>query len=200
MQRLRELARLVEAVFEELEMTYGGYQRRAGLGCTPGCGACCNNPEVAATPLEMLPLALDIYDRGQAEPTLASLQGYSGFACIHFVRHTLDGSRGECGIYHRRPALCRMFGAAGVSDKQGKARLSVCRTIKQARPAAHLVAISNLEASPPPRLSDGKEKVRQLDYALGQQDLPINEALRVALEKVLLLACYGDGEVNDRVA
>ncbi|GAB3285740.1 YkgJ family cysteine cluster protein [Parahaliea aestuarii] len=200
MQRLRELARLVEAVFEELESTFAGYQRRTGLNCTSGCGACCNNPEVEASPLEMLPLALDLFDRGLAENTLTSLDNYSGFSCIHFVRHSLDGSRGECGIYRQRPSLCRMFGAAGVSGKFGQPRLSVCRSIKEEQPAAHLLALTNLDDDPPPRMSEGKEKVRQLDHSLGQRDFPINEALRAALEKVLLLACYSNEVPSDQVA
>jgi Fe-S-cluster containining protein len=200
MQGLRDLARLVESVYEDMEHTYSGYQRRTGLTCTHGCGACCNNPEVDATPLEMLPLALSFYDQGRAEEILESLQQYSGFSCFHFVRHSLDGTRGQCGVYQQRPSLCRMFGAAGVSSKQGQPRLSVCRTIKQDRPAAYEQALISVQSDPPPRMSDGKERVRQLDYALGKQDLPINQALKVALEKVLFTAWYSVDEQSDRVA
>lgn len=199
MQRLRELARLVETVYLELEDTYGGYQRSSGLTCSPGCGACCNNPQVEASPLEMLPLALDIYDRGQAESVLDSLRLHSGFSCIHFTRHSLDGRQGECGIYPLRPSLCRMFGAAGVSGRDGNVRLSVCRTIKEER-AGHYRQALLASDSTPPRMADGKERVRQLDYALGGRDQPINEALATALEKVLMASCYSEDEHTDRVA
>ncbi len=78
MQRLRELARLVEAVFDDLEKSFGSYQSQLGLHCKPGCGACCNNPNIEATVLEM-PLALQLYDQGKAEQVLEELAGfYSG--------------------------------------------------------------------------------------------------------------------------
>ncbi|GAB3024956.1 YkgJ family cysteine cluster protein [Bowmanella dokdonensis] len=200
MQRLRELSRLVEAVYDELDHTFGAYQRKTGLACRSGCGSCCNNPEIDATPLEMLPLALNLYDQGRAEQVLEELEQYSGFACFHYVRHSLDGIQGQCGVYQQRPALCRMFGAAGVSSKTGGTRLSVCRTIKQDHNEKYQQTLISMLSEPPPRMATGKERVRQLDFELGKQDLPINQALKYALERVLFIAYYSGDERSDRVA
>ena len=200
MQRLRELSRLVEAVYDELDHTYGAYVRKTGLSCRTGCGACCNNPEIEATALEMLPLALMIYDQGRAEQVLEELEQYSGFACYHFVRHSLDGEKGQCGVYQQRPAICRMFGAAGVSSKTGETRLSVCKTIKQDRSEQYQATLITMLTEPPPRMSVGKEKVRSLDFELGKKDLPINQALKYALERVLFISYYSGDEQSDRVA
>lgn len=200
MQRLRELARLVEAVFGELEQTFSAYQVSSGLTCKPGCGACCNNPRIEATVLEMLPLALSLYDQGRAEQVYAELEQYSGFACYHFARTSLDGQSGSCSVYSQRPAICRMFGAAAVNGKHGKDRMSVCKVIKAERPKALQAALIDVLELPPPRMTDGKERVRQIDYALGRQDMPINQALKAALEKVLFQACYGTFESTGQVA
>jgi Fe-S-cluster containining protein len=200
MQRLRELARLVEAVFDELEQTFSQYQQDTGLTCLSGCGACCNKPTVEATPLEMLPLALNLYDQGRAEQVLGELQLYSGFSCFNFTRHSLDGMAGQCSVYKLRPAICRMFGAAGVSGKDGKGRLSVCKLIKQERPQAYENALIAVQSSPAPRMTDGKIRLQQIDYSLGNLDLPINRALIVALEKVLFESSFTDTEATGQVA
>lgn len=199
MQRLRELARLVEAVFDDLEQTFSNYQQQTGLTCLSGCGACCNNPKVEATPLELLPLALHYYDLGQAEQMLADLQQYSGFSCFHYKRHSLDGLAGQCSVYRQRPAICRMFGAASVGSKDGKGRLSVCKVIKQERPDAYESVIAS-DCTDAPRMSHGKSRIQQLDFRLGQQDMPINEALIVALEKVLFQSSFSDTESTGLVA
>lgn len=200
MQRLRELARLVETVFDELEQTFGNYQRASGLACKPGCGACCSNPKVEATVLEMLPLALNLYDQGKAELVLAELEQYSGFSCYHFVRHSLDGQAGACSVYSQRPGICRMFGAAGVSSKDGNTRLSVCRVIKQESPAAYQNALGTVQSTVPPAMTAGKSRLQQLDFSLGQHDFPINEALIQALKKVLFQSTYGGFETTGQVA
>ena len=198
MQRLRELARLVEAVYDDIDQTFGSYQKRSGLHCRQGCGACCNNPDIEASELEMLPLAIWLYDQGQAEAVLATLDTYSGFHCIHYVRTSLDGQDGYCGIYAHRPGLCRTFGAAAVSGKQGL-RLSVCRVIKQSLPDKYAAALIARE-NPPPQMAHAKSHITQLDYQLGKQDLPINQALRNALQRVLNSAFYCDEAMGEAVA
>lgn len=201
MHRLRELSRHVEAVYDELAQSFGDYQRRRGLHCIDGCGACCNNPEIEATPLEMLPLALTLFDEGRAEQVLSELEMYSGFACYHFQRLSLDGTQGYCRVYGQRPSICRMFGAAGYSGKDGKTQLSTCKTIKVSRPSQYADTLIAMQSDPPPMMRHGKERVRQLDYELGRHDMPINQALKVMLEKVLLQAYFSGGdEPQDCVA
>jgi len=200
MQRLRELARLVEAVFDELEQSFGAYQLRSSLSCIPGCGACCNNPNIEATVLEMLPLALHLYDLGQAETVLEELQSYSGFACYHYKRNSLDGLMSSCSVYKQRPVICRVFGAAGDRDKYGNTRLSVCRHIKQNKAEAYQLALQNLPREAPPRMATGKQRLRQIDFTLGREDLPINQALQRALQLVLFQSSFSDPESAGQIA
>lgn len=200
MQRLRELARLVEAVFDDLEKSFGSYQSQLGLHCKPGCGACCNNPNIEATVLEMLPLALQLYDQGKAEQVLEELELYSGFACYHYKRSSLDGLMGSCTVYKQRPVICRIFGAAGDRDKHGNHRLSVCKVIKEIHATEYQQALQNLALQPPPRMTDGKQRVRQLDFSLSREDMPINQALKAALQRVLFQSSFGNLESTGQLA
>ena len=214
MNRLRELSSQVMDVYQSLSQEFSAYQSSQSLNCVEKCGACCNNPDIEVSPLEMLPLALHLFDTGRAEQEFDELDNYSGFACKQYQRLSLDGKEGYCGIYEYRPAICRMFGAAGYKTKSGEATLSVCKPIKQAVPekyAAAVIAIQpawgqsnnsdpmSISNSKPPMIAEGRQKLAQLDYELGDKLIPINDALRYILEKILTLSFYSQN-INDGVA
>ena len=214
MNRLRELSSQVMDVYQSLSQEFSAYQSSQSLNCVEKCGACCNNPDIEVSPLEMLPLALHLFDTGRAEQAFDELDSYSGFACKQYQRLSLDGKEGYCGIYEYRPGICRMFGAAGYKTKSGEATLSVCKPIKQAVPekyAAALIAIQpawgqsnnsdpmSISNSKPPMIAEGRQKLAQLDYELGDKLMPINDALRYILEKILTLSFYSQN-INDGVA
>ena len=214
MNRLRELSSQVMDVYQTLSQEFSAYQSSQSLNCVEKCGACCNKPDIEVSPLEMLPFALHLFDIGQAEQVFDELQSYSGFACKQYQRLSLDGTEGYCGIYEYRPGICRMFGAAGYKTKSGEATLSVCKPIKQAVPekyAAALIAIQpawgqsnnndpmSISNSKPPMIAEGRQKLAQLDYELGDKLMPINDALRYILEKILTLSFYSQN-INDGVA
>ncbi|CAA0296587.1 Fe-s-cluster oxidoreductase [Alteromonas alvinellae] len=217
MNRLRELSSQVMDVYQSLSQEFSAYQSSQSLNCVEKCGACCNKPDIEVSPLEMLPYALHLFDTGQAEQVFDELQSYNGFACKQYQRLSLDGTEGYCGIYEYRPGICRMFGAAGYKTKSGKATLSVCKPIKQAVPekyAAALIAIQpawgqshdsdpmstmSISSSKPPMIAEGRQRLAQLDYELGDKLMPINDALRYILEKILTLRFYSQN-IDDGVA
>lgn len=214
MNRLRELSSQVMDVYQSLSQEFSAYQSSQSLNCVEKRGACCNKPDIEVSPLEMLPFALHLFDTGQAEQAFDELDSYSGFACKQYQRLSLDGKEGYCGIYEYRPGICRMFGAAGYKTKSGEATLSVCKPIKQAVPekyAAALIAIQpawgqsnnsdpmSISNSKPPMIAEGRQKLAQLDYELGDKLIPINDALRYILEKILTLSFYSQN-INDGVA
>lgn len=194
MLRLRELSGQVMAVYDELSEQFGSYQREQGLSCIQGCGACCNNPDIEVSVLEMLPYALHLFDIGQAETVLDTLDVATGFSCIMYQRASLDGKQGQCSVYQWRPGICRMFGAAGYKTKTGTATLSVCGVIKAQVPAKYANALIAIGSTKPPMLAEGRSRLAQLDYLLGEKLLPINEALAAALGRVLTLAAYSVGD------
>ena len=85
-------------------------------------------------------------------------------------------------------------------DKQGKTALSACKVIKADRPVAYQDTLIAMESDPPPMMIMAKEQVNELDYELGKQHLPINEALRQALEKVLFKAWYSGFNDDQQIA
>lgn len=200
MQALRDLAAQVMDVYEQLSEQFSTYQSQSGLTCSPGCGACCNKPDIEVTPLEMLPYAFHLFDQGLAESTLSALDNYNGFACMQYQRQSLDGTKGYCGIYHWRPGLCRMFGAAGYTTKSGGVSLSVCREIKHQLPEKYANALIMTDAQRPPMLAEGQARLAQLDPTLGGMRMPINDALKFSLEKILMLACYAGALDGNEVA
>jgi Fe-S-cluster containining protein len=201
-------------VYQSLSQEFSAFQSSQSLNCVEKCGACCNKPDIEVSPLEMLPYALHLFDGGQAEQVFDELQSYSGFACKQYQRLSLDGTEGYCGIYEYRPGICRMFGAAGYKTKSGEATLSVCKPIKQALPekyAAALISIQpiwgqsndsdsmSISISKPPMIAEGRQRLAQLDYELGDKLMPINDALRYILEKILTLSFYSQN-IDDGVA
>ncbi len=214
MNRLRELSSQVMDVYQSLSQEFSAYQSSQSLNCVEKCGACCNNPDIEVSPLEMLPLALHLFDTGRAEQAFDELDSYSGFACKQYQRLSLDGKEGYCGIYEYRPGICRMFGAAGYKTKSGEATLSVCKPIKQAVPEKYAAALITIQpqhldifekrlvddiaansevrvtSTKPPMIAEGRQKLAQLDYELGERLMPINDALRFVLEKTLTLSFY----------
>ncbi|MBV2129148.1 YkgJ family cysteine cluster protein [Arsukibacterium indicum] len=201
MQRLRELSRRVEAVYSEIADTFSNYQQRQGLQCRTGCGECCLAPTIEATTLEMLPLALHLFDIGRAEQTLEQLdQLTEPQGCLFYQKLSFDGKQGQCSVYQQRPSICRMFGAAGYRDKTGQTSLSVCKTIKADHPAKYQQGLIMLQSSLPPLMMQSKEQVNELDYQLGNRHYPINTALQLALEQVMFKACYSFEQSDQQIA
>lgn len=169
---------------------FSNYQQASGLHCLEGCGQCCKNPEVEASVLEMLPLALRFYDEGQLEVWLEKLGRAQNEACLLYVSHSPDGKLGRCGAYQERPSLCRMFGVAGYYNKHREVVLSVCKYIKEQYPQLTQERESAATPENTPMLVQWAYKLTQLDPALIQDRMPVNQALKKALEKVALYAQY----------
>ena len=190
MQQLRDTASRLMILNDEIAQTYSRYQNDRKLFCRSGCGECCLHPGIEASVLEMLPLALHLYDAGLAESTLEALQQHTQDGCFFYQRHSSDGKMGQCSVYLKRPGICRLFGAAGYNGREGEVLLSVCKNIKADHPVAYADTLIALESDPPPMIRNGKEQIRQIDYELGGLNFPINEAMRQALEKVLFEQYY----------
>ncbi|MDP5187401.1 MAG: YkgJ family cysteine cluster protein [Alishewanella sp.] len=201
MQRLRELSRRVEAVYGEMADTFSSYQQDSGLSCRSSCGECCTQPTIEATVLEMLPLALHLFDQGKAEQTLTQLEELPEVTgCFFYQRLSFDGKQGQCTVYQQRPSICRVFGAAGYRDKMGKTSLSVCKTIKSDKAEKYQQHLIMLTEHPPPMMMSAKEQVNELDYELGNKHYPINQALFMALEKVLFKSYYSSFSTDLQIA
>lgn len=189
---IREFARELQNIYDDMWKEFSTYQRGSGLNCLEGCGKCCNNPEVEASVMEMIPLALRMYDDGRLDEWLEKLENPSQEHCLMYEPHSPDGAKGMCGVYKERPSLCRMFGVSGFYNKHQEITLSVCKLIREKYPEQTKSFESTLSADKTPMLITWSYRMAELDPKLIQDKLPINQAFKQALEKVALYALYQD--------
>lgn len=172
-------------VFREIDAAVEGFASRSGLRCPPGCGTCCLSPEVEATVPECLPLARELFDRGDGFDWIGRLESLKGSRCALYAPEPGEARRGRCTVYAYRPSLCRLFGFAGRSEKTGRHVLSVCKTHRQECAGQVAEAEALVERNPDalPLFSDFSGRVESMSPAGGGR-LPINEAILRALEQV----------------
>jgi Fe-S-cluster containining protein len=192
------LARLVK-VYEEIDRQTAALKAMTELRCPPGCGTCCSSPEVEVTELEMLPVAGELFRRREALSWLELLGAADDEGpCVFYQPEQPARGEGCCRIYILRPTVCRLFGYGAVKNKDGIARLTVCTVMKKGIPhAAQHAAYAVERGLAAPTFTDFARQVAGLEPSLGGRLLPINRALRFALEReglALKLEKGGEGE------
>jgi len=181
------------SIYEAIGARYSRIQSEARLPCEKGCGECCLNPGVSATPLEMLPLALNLLRQGGGEEWLVKTrEELNSFpTCFFYKPKSLDGKKGACSIYLERPILCRIFGAYLRQGKEGKPEWSICKKIKTENPEQ--VQKLERETYNIPDWYDfphvWKMKIYGLAPHLAQTELPINLALWEIFQWIYLACC-----------
>jgi Fe-S-cluster containining protein len=189
---IAEKVKLVEQLFDQLAKEMTTFQNTTSLSCVAGCGKCCTTPSIEASPLEFLPWAFHLYLNGEAEKTLEELKQKTTFLChIYKPSNSFDNSLGRCSNYKYRGLICRLFGYAASKDKYGKLRIATCTIIKEGQSEEFLKtsqAISN--GLKIPVFSDYYIQLSNIDFTLGKIMLPVNLALKMAIEEVLHYYAY----------
>ncbi|SDJ82541.1 Fe-S-cluster containining protein [Catalinimonas alkaloidigena] len=182
----------VEAVFHALEGELRQFQNQTPLRCLTGCGECCKKPDIEATVLEMIPLAYHWYQTGTAEAWLDRLETSDADPLCKLFNPfgTLQG-KGNCEHYAYRGLVCRLFGFAANLNKYGKPLLATCKLLKEEKAEAYQQTQAWIDAGGRvPMIRDYYMKLYAIDPTLSEQRHPINTAIRLALEKVLLYYYY----------
>lgn len=90
---------------------------------------------------------------------------------------------GCCDYYACRPLLCRLFGFAARKDKYGRAEFSPCRVLKDTSPSAVRRALIGVASGlDVPVYQEYHMRVATVDPSLGFRRLPMNTAIKEALE------------------
>lgn len=89
----------------------------------------------------------------------------------------------RCGQYLQRPSVYRMFGVAGFLNKRREVTLSICKHLKTLYP-------QEVSSEGAPILTYWSSQLATFEPRLVQDFLPLNQALKIALEKVVLYAEY----------
>jgi Fe-S-cluster containining protein len=192
---LAEKSRAVSILFDQLEEESKQFASESGLGCVSGCGACCANPEVSASPLEFLPLAFDFYNKGLSETILSLLDSEEeSKSCIVYRAHSSDGKNGYCTNYAYRGLICRLFSASARKNKYGAKDLIICKILKTEKAQKFTEASERINSDlQVPIASKFYQMIEEIDSSLAQH-YPINTAIRLALESVLRFKFYQEEE------
>lgn len=180
----------VEELFFKLEQEISLFQKSSQISCAAGCGKCCTFPNIEASPLEFLPWAFHLFLIGEAEKTIRSLSKTTNSTCLIYTP-LLAIHKGSCNSYKYRGLICRLFGFAANSDKYGNLRLATCKIIKESQTANYNLttkAISN--GLYVPVFTDYYMQLNQIDFNLGNLIVPVNKALKMALEEVINYYAY----------
>lgn len=189
MKTLTGKVRAVKRVYLKLDREIAKMQQESGLMCISGCGECCKKPDIEATPIEFLPLALRLFDEGKAEQMLEELQNSKDSRC-HLFRPYVTNFGGLCNEYPDRGLICRLFGFTARRDKEGNPELVTCKLLKTEREVHYLKAVDNIKQGKKiPVMSEFYSRMAGIDPSLNQF-YPINEAMKHALEIVLHYYAY----------
>lgn len=182
----------VSNLLEEISEATNSFEREAGYSCRAGCGQCCLKPTVEAQVVEMLPMAQHLIDLGIADEIYDRALQAEEDSCILYVETPGNPGMGRCGHYQARPSLCRLFGFAAVNKKSGPPELSTCQWHKALHPEKVKAAQEKVNAGGSvPLFSDFTMQVHNLSPASSWGFRhPINRALRMALEKLMMSRQY----------
>jgi uncharacterized protein len=187
-------AKAVEGIFKALDKEIAQFKASTGLKCLEGCGACCKKPDIEASILEFLPLAVHLYNSGKAEEILDLIESNEdNGTCVLFTPVIADGTAGFCSEYKHRGLICRLFGYSATKDKNGQLVLAICRRIKDALPEIYQKANSDINNGlPVPVISNYYSRLQSIDFGLSSRMMPINKAIKLAIESVALYFYYSN--------
>ena len=198
--KLSEKSQAVLELFQDLEIESRAFAERADLGCVVGCGKCCANPSIPASPLEFLPLAFELFENGAVEASIRLLDslGENGF-CLLYRPTNEDGSKGFCGNHSSRGLICRLFASAARSNKYGLKELIICKVLKEQKSDQYLRATQAVQEDLEiPLAASYYGRLGDIDAHLSQT-YPINQAIRIALELVLQFKFYEESESAEEI-
>jgi Fe-S-cluster containining protein len=192
----------VEKLFKRLDSEIAEFRKESGIYCFSGCGKCCNKTDIEASPLEFLPLAFHWFSEGKAEEMFQKLEENQSLNCMVYQPLSKDDpNHGHCGEYQYRGLICRLFGYGAGKDKYGQLRMVTCKLIKENQVENYEKAVEMLKSkSTVPVFADYYQKLMQIDFRLGKDMLPINEAIQAALEAVMQYYAYREFPVGKGVA
>ena len=132
---LQTLESQVLEVYRQADHAVTAFREATALACPGGCVHCCFSEKVEATVLEMIPAAYALFRANQAELILKRIEKeHDSKQCLLFRPDLSTPDSGGCTIYPYRALVCRLFGFAGNTDRDGVAQLARCRRMPLVTP------------------------------------------------------------------
>ncbi len=177
----------VEEVFRELDEHIERMTSKTGMKCLHLCGACCRKTEIEASPIEFIPLAAWLYKSGKVDEFLTRLdQSDEAGYCVLFSPEAWKDENWGCMNYEKRGLICRLFGFGYRLSREGTPELVTCKLMKESCPAAVARARQSGIETPEevPLFLNYSMQLYSIDPDLAINRLPINRAIRLAIEKL----------------
>ncbi len=169
----------------------------SALECPSGCGSCCAPFVPDVLPPEAAYIAAWLMESSPdlaLEAALWTGEKRPATPPCPFLRHPASGSPGgaRCAIYPARPLVCRLFGAAGVRDRDGLASFRPCAhmplsdypAIGGARPAIAGPSLELRFGAAPPVMADFSAELAALCPSEAAERSLLVDALPGALARV----------------
>ncbi|NPV01605.1 MAG: hypothetical protein HPY53_09520 [Brevinematales bacterium] len=182
-------------IYSDLEHAVSTYKKETGIDCQSGCGHCCNNPDVEASPGEFLPLALMLWDSGGAMAVLSKINDQPERpVCVLYAFQSDEPDKGGCSMYPYRGMICRLFGFTAASNKKGVSALITCRLIKNryVNELTHAAQSGNV----PPLMEEYTRTIEPLIAEFGTRRYPINQAIKIMVERIGFLISLHSSEIG----
>ncbi len=176
----------VESVFKELDEHISRTAAQSGLNCPDFCGMCCRKSDIEASTIEFMPLAAWLYKTGKVDEFLAKLDHPEHPWCACFDPDASARGAWGCQYYEHRGLICRLFGFGYRLNRENQPVLVTCKIMKTTRTAAVARAAVMAAAHPEemPIFSHYFMKLLAVDPDLAVPQMPINQAIRTAIEKL----------------
>ena len=182
----------VEQLFNTLQDEINQFRDVTQLSCLTGCGKCCNKPDINASPLEFLPWAFQVFINGKSAEYLEKLENdKSGICLIYQPLSIVSNNNGKCSDYVYRGLICRLFGYGARRDKLNQLKMVSCRQIKESQTEEFQKAEAAInEVLSITIFTAYYMKLTRIDFRLANTIVPINRAMKIALEEVLHYYAY----------
>lgn len=161
-----------------------------GIECLQHCAQCCSYQDITASPAEFLPFAWHAWRLGQLNQWFDELEKHTDKICA-FAR--FDEGEWGCRIYPSRGFICRLFGFSATSDKNGQPLFAACRVLRQNRPELVQRVTSYIDKGGKiPVIASYYRQLSAIEPRLGSEMLPINQAIKKALEIIYFHFSYSE--------
>jgi uncharacterized protein len=177
----------VEQVFNELDEHILKTTSKTGMKCSSLCNMCCSTKNIEASAIEFIPLAAWLYENGMIDEFMIRLSESDETGhCPLFLPEAWKEGKGGCLHYSKRGLVCRLFGFGYRMDREGIAELVTCKILKENDSEAVGKARELGYKTPDsiPLFRNYAMQLFSIDPDLAIQQLPINKAIRLAIEKL----------------
>lgn len=193
LKNFEELSQSILREYGDISEKFHAFQHNNRLDCVSGCGKCCFKPDIYCSPIELLPLALELLRRGEAQAVYDKCLESIEKRCPFLHVDNAEKFQGKCTEYAFRPLVCRTFGVSARHGKKNNIEYSVCKTLKEEKATAFQSLVdSNYPHTQAdlPYIDSAKHRLTTLDPRFLEEEHTIKDSLKIILEKVLLYASY----------